>query len=404
MIDTQNQYIFMITLGVIIVLTPLLRAIFQRIGISMLVAYLALGFTLRLIHHNWPIFTPFVENGFLVLANVGLVLLLFRVGLRSSLRGLIAKLPRASLIWIGDVVVSSGVGYLSARYLLDLPQMTSLVVAAALSATSVAVAVVLWQETNTIDTDTGQLLVDVAELDDISALIFMAILIALIPVLQAGGGDVFAVARQVTTTLLLKLVLFVVLCYLFAHYLEPHVTRFSRRVERSSSGLTLTIAGLSFAIAALAGWLGFSLAIGALFAGLAFSRDPSAVRTDKPFTYLYDFFTPFFFIHMGAQINPTMVLGAVDVGALLIVAAIVGKLLGVVGPAVPIIGRNDAALLGISMIPRAEITMVILYQCRQLSKDIVPDEVFAGVVLVTAATTIACPLVLRPLLNRRVRD
>lgn len=403
MIDTQNQYVFMIILGVIIVLTPLLRAILHRVGISMLVAYLALGFILRLVDHNWKIFTPFVESGFLVLANVGLVLLLFRVGLRSSLRGLIAKLPRASLIWIGDVFVSSGVGYLSARYLLDLPQITSLVVAAALSATSVAVSVVLWQETSTIDTDTGQLLVDVAELDDISALILMAILIALIPVLQAGGGDVVAIARQVTATLLLKLGLFVALCYLFAHYLEPHVTRFSRRVERSSSGLTLTIAGLSFAIAAVAGALGFSLAIGALFAGLAFSRDPSAVRTDKPFTYLYDFFTPFFFIHMGAQIDPTVASGAVDVGALLFVGAIAGKLFGVTGPALLIIGRNDAALLGISMIPRAEVTMVILYQCRQLSEGIVPSEVFAGIVLVTAATTIACPLILRPLLNRRIR-
>lgn len=402
MIDTQNQYVFMIILGMIIILTPLLRAVFDRIGISMVVAYLLLGFTLRLVDHNWPIFTPFVENGFLVLANVGIVLLLFRVGLRSSLRGLIAKLPRASLIWIGDVFVSSGVAYLSARYLLDLPQITSLVVAAALSATSVAVSVVLWQETNTIDTDTGQLLVDVAELDDISALILMALLIALIPVLQAGGGDVLVIARTVTATLLLKLCLFVAFCYLFAHYLEPHVTRFSRRVERSSSGLTLTIAGLSFAIAAMAGWLGFSLAIGALFAGLAFSRDPSAVRTDKPFTYLYDFFTPFFFIHMGAQMDPTAAFGAVEVGALLFVAALAGKLFGVTGPALPIIGRNDAALLGISMIPRAEITMVVLYQCRQLGEEIVPDEIFAGMVLVTAATAVTCPLVLRPLLNRRI--
>jgi Kef-type K+ transport system membrane component KefB len=45
MIDTQNQYTFMITLGAIIILTPLLKAVFDRIGISVLVGYLALGFT-----------------------------------------------------------------------------------------------------------------------------------------------------------------------------------------------------------------------------------------------------------------------------------------------------------------------------------------------------------------------
>ena len=98
MTDTQDQYTFMIILGVIIFLTPLLKAIFDRIGISVLVGYLALGFTLRLVDQSWPIFTPFAQDGFTLLANVGLVLLLFRVGLRSSLGGLIAKLPRASLI------------------------------------------------------------------------------------------------------------------------------------------------------------------------------------------------------------------------------------------------------------------------------------------------------------------
>jgi len=267
-----------------------------------------------LVDHSWPIFTPFAEDGFVLLANVGIVLLLFRVGLRSSLSGLIAKLPRASLIWIGDVLVSSSVGYLSARYLLDLPEITSLVIAAALSATSVAVSVALWQETKTIDSDTGQLLVDVAELDDISALLLMALLIAVIPVMQAGGGDVLVIAGEVTAVLLLKLGLFVAFCYLFAHYIEPHVTRFSRRVEHSRSGLTLTIAGIGFAIAALAG------------------------------------------------------------------------------------------LLGVSMIPRAEIAMVIVYQCRQLGERVVPDEILAGMVLVTAATAIVCPLILRPLLKRRVQE
>jgi Kef-type K+ transport system membrane component KefB len=77
--------------------------------------------------------------------------------------------------------------------------------------------------------------------------------------------------------------------------------------------------------------------------------------------------------------------------------------MSVTGSALLVIGRNDAALLGVSMIPRAEIAMVIVYQCRQLGERVVPDEVLAGMVLVTAASTIVCPLVLRPLLKRRVQ-
>lgn len=98
--------------------------------------------------------------------------------------------------------------------------------------------------------------------------------------------------------------LFISGCYLFAHYLEAGFTRFSRELEGSNTGLAITILGAGIVIAVVAGYLGFSLAIGALFAGLAFSRDPVAVHTDARFSDFYEFLTPFFFIHVGMQMDP----------------------------------------------------------------------------------------------------
>ncbi len=92
----------------------------------------------------------------------------------------------------------------------------------------------------------------------------------------------------------LKLALFIASCYLFAHYLEARFTRFSREVEGSTTALTITILGAGLVIAAMAGYFGLSLAIGALFAGLAFSRDREAVHTDAKFAFFYELFTPFF--------------------------------------------------------------------------------------------------------------
>jgi Kef-type K+ transport system membrane component KefB len=243
------------------------------------------------------------------------------------------------------------------------------------------------------------LLVDVAELDDLSGVLLLSVLLAVIPVLHVGNGDFLSLAGMTTLVVLLKLVAFVVGCYMFAHYLEARFTRFSRKLERSVTDLTITILGAGLAIAVIAGYLGFSLAIGALFAGLAFSRDPQAVKTDARFAYLYEFFTPFFFVHIGMQVDPAAISRAFELGVLLFTVAALAKFVGVTGVAGLLIKKNDAILLGISMIPRAEIALVVLYQCSKVADDIVPDEVFAAMVVVSLASSIIAPLLLRGLLR-----
>jgi len=94
--------------------------------------------------------------------------MLLRVGLKSHTSALLKKRPDASLIWIGDVLTNLAFGFIVSRYLLTLPMETSLIIATAFSATSVAVSVVVWDEARKLNTGTGQLLVDVAELVDLS--------------------------------------------------------------------------------------------------------------------------------------------------------------------------------------------------------------------------------------------
>ena len=167
-----------------------------------------------------------------------------------------------------------------------------------------------------------------------------------------------------------------------------------------SASLTISILGMGLAIASMAAYLGFSVAIGALFAGLAFSRDPEAVRTDGSFTYFYEFLTPFFFVHIGMQVDLGALVTSLDIGLILFAAAALSKLMFTAGPALLSMGRRDAFNLGISMISRAEIALVVVYECRAVAGDIVPPEVFAGMVLVSLATSIVSPVVLRMTLPR----
>ena len=400
----QTDYLILITLGALLILSPFVKSLMERIGVPALVGYILLGFLISMMNQQWSFVTTAFNNTFAALAQLGIVALLFRVGLKSHTQALLAKLPDASLIWISDVLTNLLLGFVVSRYVLALPLETSLVIATAFSATSVAVSVSVWDEMNKLDTPNGQLLVDVAELDDLSGVLLLAVLLAIISVLQGNEVALLPSISVTVIVVLLKLALFITGCYLFSHYLEPNFTRFNRQWENSTIGLTITVLGAGLTIAAVAGFLGFSLAIGALFAGLAFSRDPQAVHTDAKFSYFYEFLTPFFFINIGMQVDPGAVVPSLGLAAILFIPAALGKFLGVAAPALRILKRPDAVLLGLSMIPRAEIAMVVVYQCREFSDDIVSENVFAAMVLVVVMTSIIAPLILHSLLVKQTMD
>ena len=395
----EEEYQILLTLGALLVLGPFLKSLMLRIRVPALICYILLGFLISLLDTQWAFITPSFESTFSILAQVGVVALLFRVGLKSHTEKLLEKLPTASLIWVGDVLTNLVAGYVVSRYALNLSLETSLVIATAFSATSVAVSVSVWSELGKLRSDTGHMLVDVAELDDLSGVLLLAVLLAIIPALQSGNDGLLSMAGTTSLMVLLKLGIYITGCYLFAHYMEARFTRFSRKVERSITDLTITILGAGLAIAVKAGYMGFSLAIGALFAGLAFSRDPQAVQTDGRFAYFYEFFTPFFFIHIGMQVDPGAVYSAFGLGMVLFLVAALAKFVGVAGVAGLLMNKKDAMLLGVSMIPRAEIALVVIYQCSKVGEDIVSPEVFAAMVVVSLASSIFAPLLLRSLLR-----
>jgi len=395
----QSEYALLITLGALLILSPLVKSLMERLGVPPLIGYIALGFLVSALDGQTELVTPAFDHTFSALAQLGVFALLFRVGLKSHTQALLKKLPDATLLWVGDVFTNLALGFVVSRYALGWPLDTSLVIATAFSATSVAVSVAVWDELHLLNTSRGQLLLDVAELDDLSGVILLAVLLAIIPVLEVGGMTLLMPLGTTTLMVVIKLALFVAGCYLFSHYLEPGFTRFNSRWENSAVGLTITVLGTGLAIAGIAGYLGFSLAIGALFAGLAFSRDPQAVRTDARFVYFYEFLTPFFFIYIGMQVDPGTLVSSIGLATILFVPAALGKFLGVSTPARLLMQKRDAALLGLSMVPRAEIAMVVVFQCRQLDGGIVSDEVFAAMVVLSVMTSIFAPLALRRLLD-----
>lgn len=265
----------LLLLGSTIVLALRLKGWFQQWGLPALVAYLLLGLGLQMVHSAGSLHQAPVQSVFAFLAELGIISLLFRVGLESHLAGLCRQLPRASVIWVGNL-----------------------------------------------------------------------------------------------------------------EQIEP------------APDPMLTMVGIGFITAAIAGFLGFSVAVGAFFAGLVFSRDPEAVTFDASFGTLSEFFVPFFFIHIGLNLGLAALPSAFGLGILLSVVAIAGKLIGTGLPAWFTVGRRSAVLLSLSMVPRAEIAMVILQKGRFLGDGGIPPTIFGAMVRVSLLTCIVTPLGLRPLFRR----
>jgi len=398
---TSESIPFLILLfGGLLVAAMLLRAGVERLGAPSLVAFLGVGVALRAADTHWGLLTAGSAEVLEVLASLGVICLLFRAGLESDLPGLLKQLRGASVVWISDVLLSGSIGFAVAYWWLNLGFVASIFVASALTATSVGVTVAVWRSAGRLRSRTGELLIDVAELDDISGVMILAVLMAVAPALRTGASaEALPAVAETLGWVLVKLLAFGAVCFLFSRYAERRLTEFFKRFERPPDPM-LSVAGVAFVLAAAAGMLGFSVAIGAFFAGLAFSRDPKAVRMEASFDAVYDLLVPFFFIGIGLAMDPSAMGGAGSAALVLLAAAVVGKVLANGGTSLPMVGTQAAVLLGISMVPRAEIAMVIMEKGRSLGDWAVSAETFGGMVLVSAATCLGVPLVLRPLLRR----
>lgn len=398
----QEPPLLLTLIGLIVVAAMVLRAGLERIQLPPLVAFMVLGFLIRLADDHWDLLTRQGEAVLELMGRLGVVALLFRVGLESDLAGLIRQLPSASIVWLGGVSASAIAGYLVLSFGLGYALVPSLIGATALTATSVGVSMAMWRKADALRTPNGELLTDVAEMDDVSAVALMALLFALVPVLHAGGASEGAIGPEIAQTaavFMLKLVGFAVLCVVLARFLERRLTQGFARIG-SPAELMVLVAGLGIVIAGLAASLGFSAAIGALFAGIVFSRDPQAVSIDANFRGVYDLLTPFFFVGIGLSITPDGLVSALGTGIVLFVVAAVSKLAGHGLSALVATGTAGAVAVGVSMIPRAEITMVIIEQGQSLGSWAVPDELFAAFVLTSALTCLMAPVALQVIFRR----
>jgi Kef-type K+ transport system membrane component KefB len=397
---TTELMIVVLLVGSAVLLSALMRSALGRLGLPAIPGFILLGLGIRALDTWFPCLPEQGHKTIEFLAEVGVFALLFHIGVESNLKQLLSQLGRASLIGFFSIVASGVLGFVATLWLLGQNTPTSLFVGAAMVATSVGVAAGVWEDAGAIQTDEGQLLLDIAEFDDVAGVVIMALLFAVGPVLDGGSDQtLLPVLSRTAIVFAAKLLVFGATCVVFAHYIEKPLMDFFRKFEKAPEE-TLTVVAIGLIIAAVAGLLGFSIAVGAFFAGLIFSRDPQSLKSRTAFNAIYDFFAPFFFIGIGVRMHVESLGPALAPAVVLITVAFAGKFLGAVMPALSMGGTRPAVLLGLSMIPRAEVAMIISQRAVSAERAAMPEAIYSALVITSLTSCLLPPVVLKRLIGR----
>ncbi|MFH1094657.1 MAG: cation:proton antiporter [Candidatus Micrarchaeota archaeon] len=330
-------------------------------------------------------------------ANLGVIILLFRIGLHSKLE-LVFNLKNL-LIALGGVILPFAIGFLYAQSSGG-SFAYSLFVGAALTATSVGITAAVLEEMALISKPFAQAILGAAVIDDILALMVLGLIKNVPTTLSAESLSPFALLIAVALVFVVSgIALGKLFISRFFSYEEGEISK------RTLSGLLAILFFYSFAAESL----GLSAIVGAFLAGLVIGFSPLADKLNRALFSLDVLFTPVFFISLGMLVDVWAIPAILVPLLVLTLIAILGKMVGCALPA-RLCGMNwgESVLVGFGMVPRGEIALIIaLLGLGTLGADGLPIITAAQYTLIASmafVTTAIAPWGMRTLIARFARS
>jgi CPA2 family monovalent cation:H+ antiporter-2 len=370
---------FLITFALVLCTAAVTTVVFGRLRQPVILGYLVAGL---LIGPHIPLL-PIVADVHTteVLAELGVILLLFTIGLEFSIRRLVRVGGSAALTAIVDISVMAWLGFLAAR-LLGFTGEEALFTAAITAISSTTIIAKTFEDTK-VGRRLSDLVFGVLIVEDLAAVLFLAGL-STIGAVGAGGGLGFTVLRLVSL-----LAIWVIAGLLVV----PRLMRFIVKQNRSETTLVASI-GLCFAFALLALELGYSVALGAFIAGSLIAESGKSHKVMELVRPVRDVFAAVFFVAVGMLIDPALILEHWGAVVVLTVVVLFGKIVSVsTGAFLAGQGTQTSIRAGMSMAQIGEFSFIIA--ALGLSMGVVGEFLYPVAVAVSAITTLATPYLVR---------
>lgn len=329
------------------------------------------------------------QNTIHLLAEIGVVILLFQIGLETELGKLIQVGAASTLTAVVGVAVPFAGGYLVAHWF-GLGMMTAIVAGAALTATSVGITARVLSDLGRLQEPESQIVLGAAVIDDVIGLIILGVVSGMV-----AGADVTVGSIGRITALAFG---FIVAVLVIGRFLVPPLFRLLARVGKPETLATMGLA-LAFVVAYLADLAGSALIIGAFTAGLVLAPTPFAHTVEEGVARLGHFFVPIFFVAVGAAVDVRTFADphVLMVGSALILTAVAGKFVAGYAP----FWMKDIrkSVIGVGMVPRGEVGLI--FAQMGLTSGVLDRGIFSALTLMVMVTTFMAPPLLKALFPQK---
>ena len=390
--DVHN---FFLILFLILVTARILGELFARVGIPSVLGEMSAGILLGV--SGLGIIE--VNDVLKVLAEIGVLLLLFEIGLDTDIHRLRAAGTKSIIVALFGAVFPFVVSALVAYYLFGLNLVTSFFIGGTLTATSIGITMRVLKDLQKEHSEVAQIVIGAAVIDDILGVMLLVF------IYDYATTQTLSITNTLNTTVFI--LLFLIIAPTVAHYASNLVRRFDEH-KKVPGFIPTIIISLIALFAYFSHLFGAPEILGSFAAGIALSRRfilpfGMGLKHDEVFLEkvkssiapIAQMFTPIFFVMVGLSMN----LKVIDftsgkfwyLALTFLIIAVIGKYIGVF-----LLKRTSAikkALIGISMIPRGEVGLIFAEVGRL--NGILDNHIYAVLIFVIILTTVAPPFLLK---------
>ncbi len=324
-----------------------------------------------------------------LLSELGVIILLFEIGLESDLKELIRVGPIAAVVAVVGVVAPFVAGTAGLVYIFNIPVIPAVFAGAALTATSIGITAKVLAEIGQLSSEEGQIIIGAAVLDDILGIVILAVVASLV---KTGEIQISNIVY-----LVISAAVFLIGSILLGRWISPLLIGLVNEMKTRGE-LLLTSLVFAFSLSYIATAIHLEGILGAFAAGLILAETEKRKELEEQVIPLADFFVPIFFVCVGARTDLSVLNPAVPsnregliIAAFLILVAILGKVI----TGFTVFGNPELNKLaiGVGMIPRGEVGLV--FAGVGSASGALSEATDAAIIVMVISTTFIAPPLLR---------
>ena len=339
---------------------------------------------------------PHAESGDVIstLAEIGVVLLLFEVGLETNLQEFIELGSTSLAVAIIGVIAPFGLGF-GAVYALQLGGdyvfEVALFMGAAMTATSVGITARVFGDLGQLKSKEAKTIIGAAVVDDILGLLILTVVAGLL----GSSGDFQLIDLGLIT---LKAVGFLAAVVIAGRKFSPHIFRFFVKIPSPGTFVTGSFI-FAMGLGAAAHYVGLHPIVGAFAGGVVAGESGMTKRIREEMRPINFLLVPIFFVYIGSEVDISILASSYVflVGAGISILAFAGKYVSAIGA----IGKGmNASVIGIGMAPRGEVGLIFVAVATSTLSAVIDEQVIAIIIWMVINTTVVAPMLLNRILKK----